>query len=129
MWTDFDDDGWPDIFVANDATPNYAYRNNRDGTFTEMGFMLGVAVDENGVEQGSMGVSIGDYDRDGRLDLIVTNFTDQYNTIYRKGPDGLFTDASRASNSVIARLRPRPRSCSRARHRDRASASVDPTSA
>jgi hypothetical protein len=104
MWTDFDDDGWPDVFVANDATPNYAYRNNRDGTFTEMGFMLGVAVDENGVEQGSMGVSIGDYDRDGRLDLIITNFADQYNTIYRKGPDGLFTDVSRATKTADVSL-------------------------
>lgn len=104
MWTDFDDDGWLDIFVANDATPNYAYRNNRDGTFTEMGFMLGVAVDENGVEQGSMGVSIGDYDRDGRLDLIITNFADQYNTIYRKGPDGAFTDVSRATKTADVSL-------------------------
>ncbi len=104
MWTDFDDDGWLDIFVANDTTPNYAYRNNRDGTFTEMGFMLGVAVDENGAEQGSMGVSIGDYDRDGRLDLIVTNFADQYNTIYRKGPDGAFTDVSRATKTADVSL-------------------------
>jgi hypothetical protein len=104
MWTDLDDDGWPDIFVANDATPNYAYRNNRDGTFTEMGFMLGVAVDENGVEQGSMGVSIGDYDRDGRLDLIITNFADQYNAIYRKGPDGIFTDVSRATKTADVSL-------------------------
>ena len=104
MWTDFDDDGWPDIFVANDATPNYAYRNNHDGTFTEMGFMLGVAVDENGVEQGSMGVSIGDYDRDGRLDLIVTNFADQYNTIYHKNADGTFTDVSRATKTADVSL-------------------------
>jgi hypothetical protein len=100
MWTDFDDDGWIDIYVANDATPNYAYRNNRDGTFTEMGLMLGVAVDENGVEQGSMGISIGDYDRDGRFDLIVTNFAEQYNTIYRKNADGTFADVSRATKTA-----------------------------
>jgi hypothetical protein len=100
MWTDFDDDGWLDIFVANDATPNYAYRNNRNGTFTEMGLAIGLAVDENGVEQGSMGVSIGDYDRDSRLDLIVTNFADQYNTIYRKQPDGNFVDISRATRTT-----------------------------
>ncbi len=100
MWTDFDDDGWPDIFVANDATPNYAYRNNHDGTFTEMGLMLGVAVDENGIEQGSMGISIADYDRDGRLDIIVTNFADQYNTIYRKHADGNFVDVSRATKTA-----------------------------
>lgn len=99
-WTDFDDDGWPDIFVANDATPNYAYRNNHDGTFTEMGLMLGVAVDENGVEQGSMGISVADYDRDGRLDLIVTNFAEQYNTIYHKNADGTFTDVTRATQTT-----------------------------
>ncbi len=100
VWTDFDEDGWPDIFVANDATPNYAYRNNHDGAFTEMGLMLGVAVDENGVEQGSMGISVGDYDRDGRLDLIVANFADQYNTIYRKQAEGNFVDVSRATKTA-----------------------------
>jgi hypothetical protein len=104
MWTDFDDDGWPDILVANDATPNYAYRNNRDGTFTEMGLMTGWAVDENGVEQGSMGISIGDYDRDGRLDLVVTNFAEQYNTIYRKNADGSFADVSRATKTADVSL-------------------------
>jgi hypothetical protein len=97
MWTDFDNDGWPDIFVANDATPNFAYRNNHDGTFTDMALPLGLAVDENGVEQGSMGISIGDYDRDGRLDLLVTNFADQYNTIYHQNTDGTYNDVSRSA--------------------------------
>jgi hypothetical protein len=97
MWTDFDNDGWPDIFVANDATPNFAYRNNHDGTFTDMALPLGLAVDENGVEQGSMGISIGDYDRDGRLDLVVTNFADQYNTIYHQNADGTYNDVSRSA--------------------------------
>ncbi len=100
MWTDFDDDGWPDIYVANDATPNYAYRNNHDGTFTEMGLTLGVAVNEDGIEQGSMGLSIADYDRDGRLDIIVSNFADDYNTIYHKNADGTFTDVSRATKTA-----------------------------
>ncbi|MDQ3009855.1 MAG: CRTAC1 family protein [Acidobacteriota bacterium] len=104
MWTDFDDDGWPDIFVANDTTPNFAYRNNRDGTFIDVGFPSGLAVDENGNEQACMGVSIGDYDRDGRLDLIVTNFADDYNTIYRKNSDGTFTDVTRATKTVGATL-------------------------
>jgi enediyne biosynthesis protein E4 len=104
VWTDFDDDGWPDIYVANDATPNYAYRNNHDGTFTETGLALGVAVDDNGVEQGSMGISVGDYDRDGRLDLIVTNFAEQYNTIYRKQADGAFSDVSRATKTAEVSL-------------------------
>jgi hypothetical protein len=100
MWTDFDDDGWPDILVANDATPNYAYRNNHDGTFTDVGLMLGFAVNENGIEQGSMGISIGDYDRDGRLDVVVTNFSDDYNTIYHKNSDGTLTDVSRATKTA-----------------------------
>lgn len=100
IWSDLDDDGWPDLFVANDATPNYFYRNNRDGTFTETGLMTGLAVDENGVEQGSMGISIGDYDRDGRPDIVVTNFSDQYNTIYHKNADGSFTDLSRQTKTA-----------------------------
>ena len=100
MWTDFDDDGWPDILVANDATPNYVYHNNRNGTFTEIGLMSGLAVDENGNEQGSMGISIGDYDRDGRLDVVITNFADQYNAIYHRNADGTFTDVSRATKTA-----------------------------
>lgn len=104
VWTDFDDDGWPDIFVANDTTPNYAYRNNHDGTFTETAFSLGLAVDENGNEQACMGVSVGDYDRDGRLDLIVTNFADDYNTIYHKNADGTYSDVSRATKTADASL-------------------------
>lgn len=104
MWTDFNDDGWPDIIVANDATPNYAYRNNRDGTFTEEGFLLGLAVSEDGVEQGSMGLTVGDYNRDKRLDVFVTNFSDDYNTLYQKNPDGTFTDVSVSSKTAAVSL-------------------------
>ncbi len=100
VWSDLDDDGWPDLFIANDATPNYYYRNNHDGTFSELGLMSGLAVDENGVEQGSMGITIGDYDRDGRPDLFVTNFSDQHNTIYHKNQDGTFTDLSRQTKTA-----------------------------
>jgi hypothetical protein len=103
-WTDLNDDGWPDLFVANDATPNYAYINKRDGTFREEGLALGVAVDENGTEQGSMGISLGDYDRDGLLDLVVTNFSDQYNTIYHRNRDGTFTDLSRRTKTANASM-------------------------
>jgi hypothetical protein len=62
-----------------------------------VGLALGCALDENGMEQGSMGVTLGDYDRDGRLDLVVTNFADQYNAIYHKNEDGTFSDVSRAT--------------------------------
>lgn len=100
MWTDFDNDGWLDVIVANDATPNYAYRNNGDGTFTEMGFVLGTAVSENGTELGNMGLSVGDYDRDGRLDLVTTTFADQYNLFLRQNPDGNFADVSRTTKTA-----------------------------
>lgn len=100
MWTDLNDDDWPDVIVANDATPNYAYRNNRDGTFTEEGFALGVAVDENGTELGNMGLTIGDYDRDGRADLVTTTFADQYNLFLRQNADGSFADVSRATKTA-----------------------------
>jgi len=92
--SDFDGDGLADIYVANDSTPNFLYHNNGDGTFKEIGFPSGTAVNDNGSEQGSMGVTLGDYDHDGRLDLFVTNFADEYNTLYHAdGPDS-FTDVS-----------------------------------
>jgi enediyne biosynthesis protein E4 len=94
VWGDYDDDGWPDLFVANDATYNYLYRNMRDGTFKETGAVAGVAYGETGTEQGSMGVTWGDYDADGRLDLFVTNFENEPNALYRNlGPAG-FVDVT-----------------------------------
>ena len=94
IWGDYDDDGWPDLFVANDATYNYLYRNNRDGTFKETGAVAGVAYGETGTEQGSMGVTWGDYDADGRLDLFVSNFENEPNALYRNlGPEG-FVDVT-----------------------------------
>lgn len=97
VWGDFDDDGWPDLFVANDATYNYLYRNNKNGTFTEVGTELGVGYSESGAEQGSMGVSWGDFDADGKLDLFVSNFDNEPNALYRSiGPKG-FIDFTLAS--------------------------------
>ena len=68
--SDFDEDGLVDIFVANDSTPNFLYHNNGDGTFKEIGFASGLAVNENGSEQGSMGVTLGDYDHDQKTGSV-----------------------------------------------------------
>jgi hypothetical protein len=94
VWTDYNDDGLLDIYVANDSTPNLLYRNNGNGTFTEVGLMAGVAVSEDGHEQAGMGIAVGDYNGDGLLDIFVTNFSDDYSTLYRHEPDHTFTDVS-----------------------------------
>ncbi|HET9481061.1 MAG TPA: CRTAC1 family protein [Candidatus Polarisedimenticolia bacterium] len=90
---DYDMDGDVDLYVANDATPNQLYRNRGDGTFEEVGALSGVAYGIDGVEMGSMGTAFGDYDGDGRLDLIVTNFSHQFFQLLRGG-DGYFEDVS-----------------------------------
>jgi len=102
--SDFDEDGLVDIFVANDSTPNFHYKNNGDGTFKEIGFNTGTAVNENGSEQGSMGVTVGDYDHDGKLDLFVTNFADEYNTLYHNDGRNSFTDLSYAAKVAAVSL-------------------------
>ena len=95
--SDFDEDGLVDIFVANDSTPNFLYHNNGDGTFREIGFSSGTAVSGEGREQGSMGVTLGDYDHDGRLDLFITNFEDEYNILYHNDGHNSFSDVSYAA--------------------------------
>ena len=102
--SDFDGDGLVDIFVANDSTPNFLYHNNGDGTFKDIGFASGTAVNENGSEQGSMGVTLGDYDNDGKLDLFITNFDDDYNTLYHNDGKGSFTDVSYAAKVAAVSL-------------------------
>ena len=102
--SDFDEDGDVDIFVANDSTPNFLYKNLGDGTFKEIGFVSGTAVNENGSEQGSMGVTVGDYNHDGRLDLFITNFDDDYNTLYQNDGNGSFTDVSYAARVAAVSL-------------------------
>ena len=90
---DFDNDGWPDIYVACDSVPSRFYHNNHDGTFEEIGSQIGCALNENGVPQGGMGVGVGDYDCDGWLDIVKTNYSDQTANLYHNNGDGTFYDA------------------------------------
>ena len=90
---DFDNDGWPDIYVACDTAPSLLYRNNHDGTFREVAVAAGAAFDEHGVALAGMGVGVGDYDADGWLDIVRTNFSEQVTVLYRNY-GGAFEDAS-----------------------------------
>ena len=94
MWVDYDDDGWPDLLVANDSVPNYLYHNNRDGTFTDVGMITGVALSGEGMQLGNMGVTWGDYDHSGRLGFFVTHFEDQPDSLYRNLGQKGFDDVS-----------------------------------
>jgi len=89
---DLNADGWTDIYVASDSTPSLFFRNNRDGTFSEIGAETGLAFNEHGFEQGGMGIAVGDFDSDGRLDLIKTNFSGDHPNVYRNLGKGLFED-------------------------------------
>jgi hypothetical protein len=91
IWADYDNTGWPDLFLANDAGPNYLYHNRHDGTFDEVGMLSGVALGSDGQELGNMGVDFADYDHDGKLDLFVTEYTDQANNLYRNLGGGVFS--------------------------------------
>ena len=97
VFADLDDDNWPDIFVANDSVPNLLFRNRGNGTFVEDGLLSGAALSGDGRPQAGMGVDTGDYNADGLVDLIVTNFSHDYNTLYENGPAGVFTDRSYAT--------------------------------
>ena len=102
-WFDANGDGWPDLYVANDSTPNFLYLNQKDGTFKESAFPWGVAVSEDGAEQGGMGVALGDYDHTGRQSLFVTNFSEEYNDLYHHDGDH-FTDVSFRSRTAPVSL-------------------------
>jgi enediyne biosynthesis protein E4 len=93
VWFDFDNDGWPDIFVANDSMPNYLWHNRRNGTFEEVAFEAGCALSGDGRPQSNMGIAVGDYDNDGWLDLFVTHFSEDYNTLYHNN-QGKFEDVT-----------------------------------
>ena len=98
---DFNSDGWPDIFVANDTQPNKLYINNKNGTFTEDGVKAGVAFGEDGVARGAMGADSADFDRSGRPHLLVGNFSNQMLGLYHNEGNGLFVDE--APSSTVGR--------------------------
>ena len=91
---DYDEDGWPDLYVACDSTPAILYRNNHNGTFTDVGADTGVAFNEDGREQAGMGSTAADYDGDGHIDLFKTNFSDDTSTLYRNNGDGTYNDVT-----------------------------------
>ncbi len=98
---DYNNDGWPDLFVANDTQPNKLYRNLQNGTFKEEGLGAGVAFGEDGAARGAMGVDAADYDRSGRMHLIVGNFSNQMLGLYHNEGNGLFVDE--APRSTVGR--------------------------
>ncbi len=97
IWADYDGDGWPDVYVANDSSPSLLYHNNEGKSFTETGLTAGVALSSDGREQAGMGVDFGDYDNDGWPDLVKTNFSDDANNLYHNNGDGTFEDQAGAA--------------------------------
>jgi enediyne biosynthesis protein E4 len=91
---DYDDDGWPDIFVACDSTASILYHNNRDGTFTDVAITAGAAFNEDGHAQAGMGSTVADFNGDGKLDIFKTNFSDDTATLYRNNGNGTFDDVT-----------------------------------
>jgi hypothetical protein len=102
---DFDGDGWTDIYVANDSVRCFLYRNNHDGTFTDVALEAGVAYNEDGKTFAGMGVDFADYDNDGLPDITVTDLSDQRYLLYRNNGDGTFTDMTNASGVGLASLK------------------------
>lgn len=98
---DFDNDGWPDIYVAVDSQPSILFRNNHDGTFTDVAVMAGCAYNDDGHEQAGMGLAVADYDCDGWFDIFKTNFVDDTCNLYHNNGDGTFTDVSLSSGVGI----------------------------
>ncbi|MGH9510821.1 MAG: CRTAC1 family protein [Terriglobales bacterium] len=94
---DYDNDGWPDIYVACDSTPSILYHNNHDGTFTDVGIVAGAAFNEDGRAQAGMGSTVADFNGDGTLDIFRTNFSDDTSTLYRNNGNGTFDDVTYAA--------------------------------
>ncbi len=100
VWSDFDNDGKLDLFVANDGGPNYLYHNEGNGHFKEIAFDSGAAVSEDGQEQANMGVAVGDYLNNGRMSIFVSHFSEEYATLYRNDGGLSFTDVSHAAGAA-----------------------------
>ncbi len=100
---DFDQDGWPDIYVAVDSQASLLFRNNHDGTFSETAIAAGVAFNDSGSEQAGMGTAAGDFDGDGKLDLAKTNFIDDLPNLYRNSGDGSFEEVTVVSGLGLHR--------------------------
>jgi enediyne biosynthesis protein E4 len=94
LFVDVDDDGWPDLIVANDSVPNFLYHNRHDGTFEDQSYLSGFAVDGEGRAHASMGIAAGDYNRDGKLDFYISAFSDDYNILFRNDGGVGFTDVT-----------------------------------
>ena len=94
VWSDFNDDGYLDLFVANDGEPNYLYRNDGGGHFTDIAYQSGVAVNQDGNEQANMGVALGDYLHTGRFSIGITHFSEEYAALFRNDGKLNFTDVS-----------------------------------
>jgi hypothetical protein len=102
VWTDFDNDGKIDLFVANDGETNYLYRNEGGGRFKEIGADAGVAYSEDGVEQANMGLAVGDFENKGRMSIAISHFSDEYMTLYRNDGEMNFTDVAHSAGVAHA---------------------------
>ena len=105
VWGDYDNDGWPDLYVTNDGGTNYLYRNNGNGTFTDAGIASGTAIGPHGEIYGNMAADFGDFNRDGRLDLVTTRYSRQPASLYRNDPN-VFTDAAAEAGLTQPTLAP-----------------------
>jgi enediyne biosynthesis protein E4 len=106
VWGDYDNDGWPDLFVTNDGGPNYLYHNKHDGAFEEIGLISGTALGTNGETFGNMAGDFGDFNRDGKLDLVVSRYSKQHASLYRNDAAGSFTDMATEARIDSATIPP-----------------------